>query len=146
MSGRDDGRRLSVDAGAESAAPGLPAFLARSAGAPVYHGFTVLDDVSVEGFLFGTITEIDPAGDDAGDAFVVAPDGSRCGLVWEVRSEPAVEEIIGFEERSWGVWGVGFPHPIASPQDARRNLEAVLPLLRPKWEAWRDAGFGHRPG
>jgi hypothetical protein len=37
--GRPVGRPLAVDRQAESADPGLPAFLARPPGAPVYHGF-----------------------------------------------------------------------------------------------------------
>lgn len=33
------------------------------------------------------ITELaDPEGCEAGDAFVVAPDGSRAGIVWDVRT------------------------------------------------------------
>jgi hypothetical protein len=51
--------------------------LARPPEAPVYHGFPILDDVEVDGFKFGMITdfEAEPASD--GDAFAVAPDGKR---------------------------------------------------------------------
>jgi hypothetical protein len=47
----------------------------------VLHSFPILDDVEVDGFTFGVITdfEAEPASD--GDAFVVAPGGSRAGLV-----------------------------------------------------------------
>ena len=142
MSSDDEGQPLSIDSDAESASPDLPAFLARPEGAPVYHGFRVLEGAVVDGFTFGTITAIDSEGTDLGDAFVIAPDGSRCGLVWDVADEPYVRECRGFEPGRWGVWYVGFPFVIRSTEDARRNLEAILPLLRPKWEAWRAAGYG----
>jgi hypothetical protein len=84
--------------------------------------------------------EAEPA--DHGDAFVVAPDGSRAGLDWEVHPEPLVEEVCGLESDRWGVWYVRFPHPMRTREDARRNLAFVLPDLRRKWEEWRAT----RPG
>ena len=83
--------------------------------------------------------------DDEGDAFVVAPDGSRAGLMWYVildddpygRSPGEVHRSSGFEYDRWGVWHVNFPYPMQSREDARKNLAAVLPLLRPEWEKWR---------
>ena len=36
-----------------------------------------LEDVSVEGFTFGAITDFDAVPCDARDAFIVAPGGSR---------------------------------------------------------------------
>jgi hypothetical protein len=59
------------------------AFIARPEDAPVYHGFVILEDVAVDGFTLGKITdwEADPC--ETGDAFVIAPDGSRAGLVWK---------------------------------------------------------------
>jgi hypothetical protein len=44
------GRRLAIDEQAQSADPGLPAFLARPQGAPVYYGFPVLDGAEADGF------------------------------------------------------------------------------------------------
>jgi hypothetical protein len=81
------GHPLALGPNARSASPTEPAFIARPEGAPVYHGFQVLPDVVVEGFTFGTITDFEAGPCDAGDAFVIAPDGSRAGLVWEVFSE-----------------------------------------------------------
>lgn len=83
-----EGRLLAIDPEAQSAEHGLPAFLSRPAGAPVYHGFPVLDDVEAEGFRFGMITnfEAEPEG-SWGDAFIVAPDGSRAGIVWNVADD-----------------------------------------------------------
>jgi hypothetical protein len=53
------GRPLAVDHNATSASRTEPAFIARPAGAPVYHGFQVLEDVTVEGFAFGKITDFE---------------------------------------------------------------------------------------
>jgi hypothetical protein len=98
----------------------------------------VFEEAEVEGFKFGTITdfEAEDAATD-GDAFVVAPDGSRAGLVWELSSEVFVEENIPPDPDRWGVWNVGFPYPMQTRPDAKRNLEAVLPLLKQQWERWR---------
>lgn len=133
------GHSLALDPGAATAQPGLPGFLARPEGAPVYHGFPVFEEVEVDGFRFGTITDFEGEEEPIdGDAFVVAPDGSRAGLVWKLSSEVYVREIIPPEPDRWGVWDVGFPYPMQTRADAKRNLAAVLPLLRPQWERWRS--------
>src|ERR1022692_614093 len=82
------GRPLAIDHNAESASPTEPAFVARPEGAPVYHGFVVLDDVTVDGFTLGKITDWEAEPCETGDAFVIAPDGSRAGFVWEVCDQP----------------------------------------------------------
>lgn len=130
------GLPLRIDPNAESASDDEPAFVARPPGAPVYHGFPILDDVEVDGFRLGMITDWEAEPSTYGDAFVVAPDGSRCGLDWEVFEERRCEQVLGFTEGRWGVWYVAFPHPMDSLENARRNLAHVLPDLRPKWEAW----------
>ncbi len=50
---RPVGRLLAIDEQAQSADSGLPAFLARPPGAPVYHGFPVLDGAEAGGFAWG---------------------------------------------------------------------------------------------
>ena len=55
-------------------------------------GFVVLDDVSVDGFTLGKITDFEVEPCMEGDAFVIAPDGSRAGLVWEVCDPPYFRE------------------------------------------------------
>src|SRR5438445_2771938 len=87
------GKPVAIDRSAISASPTEPAFVAPPKGAPVYHGFVVLDDVSVEGFTFGAITDFEAEPCDVGDAFVVAPDGSRAGLVWKVSTTKYFEEV-----------------------------------------------------
>ena len=138
QTGSIQGRVIAIDSEAPSAHPDLPAFLAPPEGAPIYYGFPVLDDVEVEGFKLGKISEFETEPPiDYGDAFVVAPDGSRAGLVWEVSDQDYVREICPVEAGRWGVWAVSFPHPIRTREDARRNLQAILPGLKEKWELWR---------
>ena len=132
------GKPVAIDPNAISASPTEPAFVAPPKGAPVYHGFVVLDDVSVEGFTLGAITDFEAEPCDAGDAFVVAPDGSRAGLVWEVSPTEYIEEVRPFERDRWGVWAVSFPYPMVNRANARKNLVAVLPELKARWEQWKQ--------
>jgi hypothetical protein len=131
------GRPLAVDQNAASADPSAPAFVARPEGAPVYHGFPLLEDVEVDGFRLGMITDFLAEPDTAGDAFVVAPDGSRAGIVWEAEcSEPYFIEVRSPDLGRWGVWGVGLSVPLRSKEDARTYLAALVPELRQRWLAW----------
>ncbi len=114
------GRPLAIDATAQSASPTEPAFIARPEGAPVYYGFVVLAKVTVDGF------------------FVIAPDGGRAGLVWEVYDPPYFREIMPVEAGRGGVWGVGFGLPINSRENARRNLESILPEFKLRWAKWKS--------
>lgn len=131
------GRRLRPDPSAVSATPGTPAFLSRPSDAPVYHGFPILEETEVDGFRFGMITEFVASPDTVGDGFVVAPDDSRCGLVWEAESQVAYfREVLPPDIGRWGVRAVGLPLPLKTIDDARRYLERLLPELRPKWQSW----------
>lgn len=125
-----DGKRLLETLQTELGSP------ARSEEASAYYGFEILGDVTVEGFRLGKITDFEAEPTETGDAFIVAPDGSRAGLVWEVSSENYFEEVMG-KSGSWGVWAVSFPHPMTSPDNIRRNLESILPELKKEWEKWR---------
>lgn len=111
----------------------VPTFLARPEGAPPYHGFVVLEDVAVDGFTLGKISDFEAEEMSCGDAFVIAPDGRRAGLVWEIGDPPRVEEVTAPDALRWGVWAVWFPRPMRSREDARLNLADVLPELRTKW-------------
>src|SRR5689334_18365271 len=71
---------------------------------------------------------------DCGDAFVIARDGRLAGLAREV-GDLRLEQITAADERRWGVWAVWFPYPMRTRDDARRNFAAIVPLLRPHWEA-----------
>ena len=135
------GRPLALDLLAESGSQTEPAFLARPEGAPVYHGFKILDDVVVQGFALGKITDFDAEICDESDSFVVAPDGSRAGLVWKVSGEPYFAEILPLERERWGVWDVSFPYPMTNHDNARKNLEVVVQEFRRRWELWRRSTF-----
>jgi hypothetical protein len=131
------GRPLALDSLAERGSQTEPAFIGRPAGAPVYHGFEVLTDVVVGGFTFGKITDFEIETCGEGDAFVVAPDNSRAGLVWEISDKPFFREISAPEAERWGVWGVTFPHVMTSRENVSKNLESILPELKKRWEEWR---------
>lgn len=133
------GRRLTTEPNAPSSAPGEPAFVARPAGSPVYHGFVIVPETYTDGWCLGTITEFeDPAGCDGGDAFVVAPDGSRAGLVWEVGTGP-LQEILPPDAERWGVYAISFPHPTRTVDDLVSAFRVVLPQLKAKHAEVRDA-------
>jgi hypothetical protein len=131
---RQTSRPLKLDETAESADSKLPAFLSRPEGAPVYHGFGIVEQTETDGWYFGAITEFeDPNGCDSGDGFVVAPDGSRAGIVWDV-GEYEIQEILPPDEARWGVYAVWFPRAVRSLDDLIFNFRSVLPSLQAKYE------------
>jgi len=87
-------RPIAMDETAVSADPSLPAFLSRPAGTPVYYGFPLIDGAEVDGFELGMITDLLAPVDTIGDAFVIAPDGSRTGLVWESETDAYFTETL----------------------------------------------------
>jgi hypothetical protein len=100
---------LAIDRHAQSAFSTEPAFIAWPAGAPVYHGFVILQDVSADGFVFGKISDFEAESSDYGDAFVIAPDNSRAGLVWEVLDNSYFREVLPPDPNRWGRLGRFFP-------------------------------------
>lgn len=130
---------MALDPLAKSASQTEPAFIARPGGAPVYYGFQILSDVVVDGLTFGKISDFEAEPCLEGDAFVVAPDNSRAGLVWEVSEDSYFREICPTDSVRWGVWGVSFPHGMTSHENVRKNLEHVLPQLKKRWHEWREA-------
>lgn len=124
------GKPLRLDASAASASPELPAFLSRPAGTPVYHGFTVVEESRIEGWVFGTISEYeDPDGCEWGDAFVIAPDGTRAGIVWQVGDFES-QVVCPPNEGRWGVYGFAYPTLIRTSADFVRMCHSFLPELR----------------
>jgi hypothetical protein len=138
-SGPPVARPIAVDPLAQSASQNEPAFIARPKDAPVYHGFPVLSDVVVDGFTFGKITDFEIEPCTEGDAFVIAPDNSRAGLVWEVSEDSYFQEVCAADSARWGVWAVSFPHSMASRENVRKNLQHVIPQLKERWQEWRKA-------
>jgi hypothetical protein len=131
------GKPLRFDPTAESADPSLPAFLARPAGAPVYHGFPLLDESRTDdGWCFGTISDPDcPEGRNWGDAYVVAPDNTRAGLIWHV-GPPELEISLDPGADRWGVYTIGIAGEVHSQAELVEQLRAWLPELRRRHAAW----------
>jgi hypothetical protein len=130
---------LKLDEAAESASPELPAFLSRPEGAPVYHGFGLVEETRTDGWCFGAITEFeDPNGCESGDGFVVAPDGSRAGIVWEVGTQ-AMQEVLPPDDGRWGVYAVWFPRVVKTVDDLVFNFRHVLPELKKKYEEVKNS-------
>jgi hypothetical protein len=134
---KPEGLPLATDPTASSASDAEPAFVARPEGAPVYHGFSMLEGVLIDGFAFGLITDSIAQPATHGDAFVIAPDGSRAGLVWEIAEKTYFEPMIGPDARRWGVFSVGTKHGPTTIDEARLFLAEILPSLRREWERTR---------
>ena len=133
------GRPLVTDPNAKSGKAGEPAFIARPPGAPVYHGFAVLEESITDGWRYGAITAFEGVDkEEAGDGFVIAPDGSRAGVVWST-DVPEFEVIMPPDTNRWGVYSVRFPKPVSSKQDLIDNFRAVLPLLKKQYESVRKS-------
>jgi hypothetical protein len=123
-------KRLRIDRRAKSARPDEPAFIAPPSSAPVYHGFPLVEETRTDGWCFGAITDYeDPNGCEWGDGFVVAPDGSRAGIVWGADGFE-LSEVLPPDEKRWGVYHVPFPKPIRTTQDLVECFRAILPKLK----------------
>ncbi len=132
------GHPVALDTAAESADSRLPAFLAPPPGAPVYHGFPVLDGVEAEGWRLGLITSSLDTLDHTGDAYVIAPDGQRAGLVWRVEQPSWSIQLSGPEPDRLAVFEVATAHGPTSIDDARRFIVEVLPPIVAVWEQSRN--------
>jgi hypothetical protein len=127
-------KRLKLDESATTSSADLPAFLSRPKDAPVYHGFNLIDETTTDGWCFGAITEFeDKEGCDWGDGFVVAPDGRRAGIVWEV-GEGDIQIVARPDETRWGVYAVWFPRMVRTVDDLVFNFRQILPELKKKYE------------
>lgn len=105
MDERQRGRPLAIDHRAASASPTEPALVARPEGAPVYHGFVILDDVVVDGFTLGKLTDWEAEPCETGDAFVIGArrkSGRSC--LGSLRSTPLPR---GHAYRDWQMGSVG---------------------------------------
>jgi hypothetical protein len=122
---------------APSASNDKPAFIDPPAGSPVYYGFRLLDRVLLDGFALGLITDSMVEPTTYGDAFVVAPDGSRAGLIWEIAEQAYFETTIGPDSRRFGVFSVGTTHGPTTTDEATMFLAEILPAVRREWERTR---------
>ena len=124
------GKAMLQDPNAKPRTSGEPPFLSQPEGAPVYHGFPLVEETRIDGWCFGAITAFeDPEGCDYGDGFVVAPDGSRAGLMWAV-GDFRIHEAVPADERRWGVYEVPFPKIVRTVEDLVECFRSVLPELQ----------------
>jgi hypothetical protein len=135
---QSEGIPLRLDPEARSADPSLPGFLARPKDCPVYHGFPILEQSRTDdGWCFGTISEPDCSeGRDWGDAFVVAPDGSRAGIIWEIGA-PVMQVTLAPAENRWGVFHVGFIRRVHNEAGLLEQLREWLPEFRRLHLMWK---------
>jgi len=76
------------------------------------------------------------ASDERGDAWVKEPDGSLATLIWQTGEPSYVRVSIEPNERRWGTFTVQLPLPMTNDDEAGSYLAALLPDLRPRWQAW----------
>ena len=127
-----DGKKLVLNEAAESASDTLPAFLARPPGAPVYHGFPLVEETRTDGWCYGAITDFSehyPEGCKSGDGFVQAPDGARAGLVWSIGTF-VTSQVCAPDGGRWGVYEIAFPKAVRSVEDLVECFRSVLPELQ----------------
>ena len=124
------GPRL-AEAGLLTARDGLPP-------ASPYAGCPILPGPAREGFRIGLVTDLCQFGGYQGDAFIVAPDLSCAGLIWEVARTPRLGLVAPASPERWGIWEATVAGPILAAGDLLQLLDALLPHLRPAWRAWQD--------
>ena len=134
-----EGRPIRTDPTAESASDTQPAFVARPAGAAVYHGFAVLESSQTDGWSLGVISDpSNSATADYLDGFVVAPDGSRAGLIWD-RGATEIAEVLGPSPGRWGVYSIPLPRHVGGEDELIAEFRRVLPALNALWIKAHDA-------
>ncbi len=104
-----------------------------------YCDFSIVPETETGGWVYGAITvfgpdcdNCGPDGCDTGDGFVVAPDGTRAGLVWSYGREPP-ERILEPDEDRWGVFEVNFPRRIKTLNDLCISFRGILPFLQQEY-------------
>ncbi len=100
---------------------------AKHTGSPVYHGYVVIPETYIDGWVLGEVTPY--LGKESGDGFVVAPDGTQASLIWEV-SEGDIAEIMPGTPERWGVYAVFFPCAMHTLEDLIENFKTAFPSLR----------------
>jgi hypothetical protein len=131
----DEGKEIKLDPDVDP--PWNPAFPQKDK--PVYHGFWVERDFDFDGFQLGLITEPEFLnGEEYGDGFLIAPDNSRCGLIYEV-GPVAFYQISGnLKPNRWGVWNVTVTNTMTTEEGKRKNLAELVGMLKREWESWKD--------
>lgn len=100
----------------------------------IYFEIPVLPGVELEGWRLGLYTNSIDVDATAGDAYLVAPDGRRCGLVWRIAQPSWFVSLIGPNEHRFGTFEVACAHGPTSTHEARRFIAELLPDVRREWE------------
>jgi hypothetical protein len=134
------GHSLRSDSAAMSSKRPAPAFVAPPPDAPVYYGFPILEQSLTHDWRLGVISDPSDVGADGDylDGFVVAPDGSRAGLVWE-HAATEIREILAPEAGRWGVYSVPLPLGLKGDEDLIAAFRQLLPQLEALWNKVRAA-------
>jgi hypothetical protein len=142
------GKPVAIDPNAISASPTKPAFVAPPKGAPVYHGFVVLEDVSVEGFTFGAITDFEASRVTLGmpsslRRMAVAP--GLCG-----KSRDRVHRVhrgsATFRARQMGCLGSLVPVPYGQPRKCSQESGGCVTRIESSLGAMEALAFSSRVG
>jgi hypothetical protein len=92
--------------------------------------FGIIEETRTEGWVFGTVNEYeDPKGCNNGEAFIIAPDGSRADIEWSV-GDFKTQEISEPDSDSWGRYRVAFPKLVRTTADFVECCRAILPDLQ----------------
>lgn len=97
-------------------------------------GFPLVEETRTDGWCYGAITEFNepechPNGCESGDGYVVAPDGSRIGLVWSTGTF-AAKWTRPLGDQSTGVYEAAFPKPVKNLHDLVECFRSVVPQLQ----------------
>jgi hypothetical protein len=127
-------KSILIDDSVQSPDPSKPAFIALPADAKAYHGFPLIKETTIDGFIFGSVTDFlendSDHGCSIGDAFVEAPDGKRAGIFWEVSSELKFSRMMEPDNNRWGVYYFTVLKPVKSVKDLKDNFVQMLPALK----------------
>jgi hypothetical protein len=108
----------------------LSDFQAQAISKPTASGFRPIPESLTDGWQFGSYTRYAcPDGCSDGDGFVLAPDGQRAEIDWYVGSGK-LKRTANSDNRIWGCFEIGFPHPVKSKIDLIANFRAVLPQIK----------------
>ena len=109
-------------------------------GAPAYYGFPLLSGIECDRFKLGVITDFTLESDVLeGDLYIVAPDGSRAGIVPVTGPGKRYGEYEPATAAKWGVWQFEFSRPLRTIEDAQWALDQMVHVLRPEWERWAES-------
>ena len=133
----ENAQMMAVDPAVAPATEDAPAFVSRPVGSEVYHGFPVVDIPDRDGWRLGAVSGFGD-GSREGDAFIVAPDGTRAGVVWSVGAPARSSEVRPADAERWGVYAVTVPQPMGARGELVENLAVIVDQLHHHWEAVRE--------